>query len=68
VRLDGVRLAGVDHDDPVPMLVAAASAADVADVVVGGRHVVRDSDHERLDVAAGLRAAIAGVGEPCGTS
>ncbi len=68
VRLDGVRLAGVDHDDPVPMLVAAASAADVADVVVGGRHVVRDGDHERLDVAAALRAAIAGVGEPCGTS
>jgi hypothetical protein len=49
-------------------VVAAASAADVADVVVGGRHVVRDGDHERLDVAAALRAAIAGVGEPCGTS
>jgi formiminoglutamate deiminase len=68
VRLDGVRLAGVDHDDPVPMLVAAASAADVADVVVGGRHVVRGGAHAGLDVAAALRAAIAEVHGPCGTS
>jgi hypothetical protein len=30
-------------------------------VVTGGAHV-------RLDVAAALRTAIAGVGEPCGTS
>jgi cytosine/adenosine deaminase-related metal-dependent hydrolase len=68
VRLDSVRLAGIDRDDPVPMLVAAASAADVADVVVGGRHVVTGGAHVRLGVAAALRAAIAGVGEPCGTS
>ena len=54
-RLDGVRLAGVDHDDPVPMLVAAATAADVADVVVGGRHVVRDGDHAAA--GRGRRAA-----------
>jgi formiminoglutamate deiminase len=68
VRLDGVRLAGVDRDDPVPMLVAAASAADVVDVVVGGRHVVRGGAHVGLDVAAALRAAIAEVREPCGIS
>jgi formiminoglutamate deiminase len=68
VRLDGVRLAGVDRDDPVPMLVAAASAADVADVVVGGRHVVAGGAHVRLEVAAALRAAIAGVDAPCGIS
>jgi cytosine/adenosine deaminase-related metal-dependent hydrolase len=61
VRLAGVRLAGVDPDDPVPMLVAAATAADVADVVVGGRHVVRAGAHVRLDVAADLRTAIAGA-------
>jgi cytosine/adenosine deaminase-related metal-dependent hydrolase len=43
------------------MIVAAATAADVTDVVVAGRHVVRDGRHARLDVAAGLRAAIAAV-------
>jgi formiminoglutamate deiminase len=61
VDLDGVRLAGADPDDPVPTLVAAASAADVTDVVVAGRHVVRGGVHEALDVAAELRAAIAAV-------
>jgi formiminoglutamate deiminase len=58
---DGVRLAGIDLDDPLPMLVAAATAADVTDVVVGGRHVVRDGAHTGLDVAAALQAAIATV-------
>jgi formiminoglutamate deiminase len=61
VDLDGVRLAGVDHDDPVPMLVAAATAADVTDVVVGGRLLVRGGAHTTLDVGAELRAAIAAV-------
>ena len=61
VGLDGVRLAGIDPDDPVPMLVAAATAADVTDVVVAGRHVVRDGAHRDMDVAAELRAAIAAV-------
>ena len=61
VRLDGVRLAGFDPDDPVPMLVAAATAADVTDVVVAGRHVVRDGVHASLDVASELRAAIAPI-------
>jgi len=57
-----VRPAGIDPDDPVPMLVTAATAADVSDVVVGGRHVVRQGEHTGLDVAAALRAAIAAVG------
>jgi formiminoglutamate deiminase len=61
VGLDGARLAGLDTSDPVPMLVAAATAADVSDVVVGGRHVVRSGRHVSLDVAAELRAAIAAV-------
>jgi len=61
VDLDTVRPAGIDPDDPVPMLVAAATAADVSDVVVGGRHVVRQGEHTGLDVAAALRAAIAAV-------
>jgi formiminoglutamate deiminase len=61
VTLDGVRLAGLDPGDPVPMLVAAAAAADVTDAVVAGRHVVRDRRHVTVDVAADLRAAIAAV-------
>jgi formiminoglutamate deiminase len=61
VGLDGVRLAGVDPGDPVPMLVGAATAADVTDAVVAGRHVVRGGHHIALDVAAELRAAIAAV-------
>jgi formiminoglutamate deiminase len=61
VGLDGVRLAGADPDDPVPMLVAAATAADVTDVVVAGRHVVRGGAHVAVEVAAELRAAIAAV-------
>ena len=61
VGLDGVRLAGVDPGDPVPMLVGAATAADVTDAVVAGRHVVRGGHHIALDVAADLRAAIAAV-------
>jgi len=61
VDLDSVRLAGADRHDPVAMLVAAATAADVTDVLVGGRHVVRDGQHCAVDVAAELRAAIAAV-------
>ncbi len=61
VGLDGVRLAGADPGDPVPMLVAAATAADVTDVVVAGRHVVRGGAHATMDVAAELRAAVAAV-------
>jgi hypothetical protein len=45
----------------VPMLVAAATAADVTDVVVAGRHVVRGAEHVALDVAAELRATIAAL-------
>jgi formiminoglutamate deiminase len=61
VDLGGVRLAGTDPDDPIPMLVGAATAADVTDVVTGGRHVVHDRVHADLDVAADLRSAIAAV-------
>jgi formiminoglutamate deiminase len=61
VDLGGVRLAGADPDDPVPMLVSAATAADITDVVVGGGHVVRDRTHTAMDVAPALAAAIAAV-------
>ncbi|MBN2623045.1 MAG: formimidoylglutamate deiminase [Acidimicrobiales bacterium] len=61
VDLGGTRLAGIDATEPGPMLVAAATAADVTDVVVAGRHVVRQGRHTGLDVAAALRTAIAAV-------
>ncbi|HLM62921.1 MAG TPA: formimidoylglutamate deiminase [Acidimicrobiales bacterium] len=61
VRIDGSRWAGVDPDDPLPMLVAAGSTGDVSDVVVAGRHVVRHGRHLSIDVASELRAAIAAV-------
>jgi cytosine/adenosine deaminase-related metal-dependent hydrolase len=61
IDLDSVRLAGYDRDDPVPMLVAAATAADITDVIVDGRHVVKDGTHVSIDVAAELRTAIAAV-------
>jgi len=58
VDLDGVRLAGADRDDPVGALVFAGTAADVRDVVVGGRHVVADRRHSSVDAAAILREEI----------
>ncbi len=57
-RLDSVRLAGTVAADAIPGLVFAGTAADVGDVVVGGRHVVRDGLHADLDVAGELRASI----------
>jgi formiminoglutamate deiminase len=56
--LDSVRLAGADPDDPVPMIAAAATAADVVEVDIDGQAVVRDRAHLSIDVAAELRQAI----------
>ncbi|NUK91760.1 formimidoylglutamate deiminase [Streptomyces lunaelactis] len=62
VALDSVRTAG-----PVPRLAAetavfAATAADVRDTVVGGRHVARSGVHALIpDVAGSLAASIAAV-------
>lgn len=61
IDLDSVRLAGFDPEDPVPMIVAAATAADVTDVEIDGRLVVRDRTHVSIDVAAELRASIAAL-------
>ncbi|GLZ77392.1 formimidoylglutamate deiminase [Actinorhabdospora filicis] len=58
VRLDTVRTAGSGLADPVAAVVFAASGADVSHVVSGGRLVVADGVHQRLDVAAELAAAI----------
>ncbi|HEY3007780.1 MAG TPA: formimidoylglutamate deiminase [Micromonosporaceae bacterium] len=54
VRLDTARTAGVDPTG----IVFAASAADVAHVVVDGRVVVRDGRHVSIDVASALADAI----------
>ncbi|WP_433163390.1 formimidoylglutamate deiminase [Kribbella sp. CA-247076] len=59
LRLDSVRTAGTGAT--VETAVFAASAADVIDVVVGGRQVVADGNHVKLDVAAELAASIAAV-------
>jgi formiminoglutamate deiminase len=56
-----VRLVGIDADDPAAMVVAAATAADVTDVFVDDRQLVRDGAHVSMDVAASLRAALAAV-------
>ena len=57
IRLDSVRTAGCGAS--AETAVFAASAADVRDVVVGGRAVVRDGQHLTVpDVAAQLQRAI----------
>ena len=61
VGLDSARLAGTSADHVLESLVFAAGAADVRDVMVGGRFVVRDGAHLGLDVAAELNEAISGL-------
>jgi formiminoglutamate deiminase len=63
VDLASVRTAGADPQQ----VVFAASAADVTDVVVGGRQIVRDRRHVDVDVAEALRAALSSrAGSPPG--
>lgn len=54
VAPDSVRTAGTDWAG----VMFTATAADVTDVVVDGRTVVRDRRHQRLDVPAALHEAI----------
>jgi formiminoglutamate deiminase len=56
VGLDTVRLAGSPME--LAAVVFAASACDVTDVVVDGRHVVRGGTHRDVDVTTELDAAI----------
>jgi formiminoglutamate deiminase len=61
VALDrgSVRLAGIDPADGVAGLVFAATAADVTDVVVDARTIVRDRSHVTIsDAARDLHRAI----------
>jgi formiminoglutamate deiminase len=57
VRMDSVRTAGTPPD----AVVFAASAADVTDVVIDGRHVVREGRHMLGDLARLQAEAIAAV-------
>jgi formiminoglutamate deiminase len=61
VGLDGVRMAGARGGDPVATLIFAGAAADVRDVIVGGRFIVRDGVHASLDVPRELAAVLAAV-------
>jgi len=61
VGLDGVRLAGTRPGDALEAVVFAGGAGDVVHVVAGGRVLVRDGHHERMDVAAELAAALAAL-------
>jgi len=62
VGLGSVRMAGVQPGTLLDTALFAASASDVREVVVGGRHVVADGRHLLVgDVAGALRDAIAEV-------
>ncbi len=59
VRLDTPRLAGATAASALASVIFAGTAADVSDVVIGGRDVVRDGQHLLVpDVPAALAAAI----------
>jgi cytosine/adenosine deaminase-related metal-dependent hydrolase len=62
VSLDSARMAGADPGHLIEAAVFAATAADVRDVVVGGRTIVRDGHHQVVEnVAEALASAIAAV-------
>jgi formiminoglutamate deiminase len=62
VRLDSPRTAGAQVHTALPMVIFAANATDVTDVVVGGVDVVRDSCHCTVeDVGAALTTALAAL-------
>jgi formiminoglutamate deiminase len=65
LRLDSPRLAGAPREDLLAAVVFAATAADVADLVVGGRQVVADGQHLLVeDVSAALAQAISPLSDP----
>jgi formiminoglutamate deiminase len=62
VRLDSVRTAGAAAATALESVIFGATAADVTDVVIGGRDVVRDGRHQLVpDVPGELAAAISAV-------
>ena len=61
IRLDSVRLAGIDAENALSAVVFAASSSDAHSLVVGGRPVVVDGAHISFNVADELDSAIAKV-------
>jgi formiminoglutamate deiminase len=61
VGLGSVRLSGTAAATALDSVIFAATTADVTDVIVGGRQIVRGGTHLALDVAAELEAAVTGV-------
>jgi formiminoglutamate deiminase len=58
VRLDSVRTAGTTAATAVEAMMFAATASDVTDVHIDGRHVVVAGRHARMDVESELDSAI----------
>lgn len=58
VSLDSVRLAGTARDSIVPAMVFVATAADVSDLVVGGRRIVESGRHLLVDEPARAMANV----------
>ena len=58
VGLDGLRLAGTGAAQALAAVVFAGSAADVHQVMAGGRWIVRDSAHTTIDVPRELTTAL----------
>ncbi|WP_374231040.1 formimidoylglutamate deiminase [Streptomyces sp. UNOC14_S4] len=64
IALDSVRTAGAPPRLAAETAVFAATNADVRDTVVGGRHIVREGQHQLVaDVAGALAKAIAPLHE-----
>ena len=62
VGLDSVRLTGARRHAPLAAVIAGGTAADVRNVVISGREVVRDGHHLLVeDVPGELAAAISAV-------
>jgi formiminoglutamate deiminase len=62
ISLDSVRLSGAEPATMLEHLVFAASAADVRDLVIGGRRIVAERRHTLAgDVPAALDAAVKAV-------
>jgi cytosine/adenosine deaminase-related metal-dependent hydrolase len=58
VSLDSVRMAGTQAEHAIESAAFAAGAADVTDVFVGGRRIVRGGAHVSLDVPAELKEVV----------
>jgi formiminoglutamate deiminase len=58
VSLASVRLAGTRPNDVLAAVVYGANPADVTHVMVGGRAIVTDGQHQSIDVAAELAAVL----------